>query len=263
MRVDSIIYALFLGGLASCASSGEHSFRGHLKEAISLNEARHSQYAELAMDDRPEHDLSKESEAVSDLLIKIEKKGVFASYMPTWFWKGINFDGAARKYQRAGIPIISEDLVSMEKVPGIQLYQRPFPVLDNRYQGRSEYDFDDEELADFESVANVLEQEIERLSIEPRFNCMLRHVLESALRIARHSPIYIDLARMKAISSPEKLLWRMLRSHFWVMDDVMEIDRRSAPLQARGIPIVCSDVPRLPPYSERLLQMYEAVGGLP
>ena len=263
MRIESIIFALFLGSLASCVSSGEHSFRGHLKEAISLNDIRRSQYADLAADDRIGHDLSEQSEAVSDLLIKIEKKGALASYMPTWFWKGLNFDGAARKYQQAGIPIIREDLVSMKQVPDIRLYQRPFPILESRYQGRSDYDFDDEELADFESVANVLEQEIERLSIEHRFNCMLRHVLESALRLAHHAPIYIEMARMKGISSPEKLLWRMLRSHFWVMDDVMEIDRLSAPLHARGIPIVCSDVPPLPPYSERLLQMYEDLGGSP
>ena len=189
--------------------------------------------------------------------------GALASYVPTWFWKGINFDAAARKYQQAGIPTISEHLVPMEEVPDIRLYQRPFPVLQSRYQSRSEYEFDDEELADFESAANVLEHEIERLSIEPRFNCMLRHVLESALRLATHAPIYIDMARMKGLSSPEKMLWKMLRSHFWVMDDVMEIDRLSAPLHARGIPIVCSDVPPVLPYSERLLQMYEDVGGLP
>ena len=148
----------------------------------------------------------------------------------------------------------------MEEVLDIQLYHQPFPVLEARYLGRSEYDFDDEALADFESVANVLEQEIERLSIEPRFNCLLRHVLESALRIAKHAPVYIDMAKMKGLLSPEKLLWRMIRSHFWGMNEIMEIDRRAAVLQARGIPIVCNDVPPVSPYSEKLLQMYGDMG---
>lgn len=261
LSVDNIIFLLSLAGLAGCASSAEYSLRGHLREAIDLNESRRSRYAELAMDHRPAHDLRKQPEAVSDLLIKIEKKAILASYIPTWFWKGLNFDRAARKYQMAGIPIIHEDLISMENIPVIQLYERPFPVLEQRYQGRSEYDFDGKELTDFESVANVLEQEIEHLSDEPRFNCMLRHGLESAARIARHAPIYIDLARMKGLSSPEKLLWKLLRSHFWAIEDAMEIDRRAAPLQARGIPIVCNDVPSIPAYSERVLQIYEDMGG--
>ena len=262
LRVGSIICALSLCTLTACASVGQHCFRDHLKEAISLNEIRRSQYASSAVDNRPEHDLSEQSKAVSDLLINGEKKVVLVSYLPTCFWKGINFDAAAKKYQQAGIPIVCEDFVPIEEVPEIQLYHRPFPVLEGRYPGRSEYDFDDEALADFESVANVLEQEIERLSIEPRFNCLLRHVLESALRISNHAPIYIDMARMKGLPSPEKLLWKMIRSHFWPMNEVMEIDRRAAALQARGIPIVCNDVPPISPYSEKLLQIYEDMGGL-
>ena len=231
-----------------------------MKDAISLNEVRRSQYAALAFDDRPDHDLSEQSKAVSDMLIHGEKISVLASYLPTGFWKGINFDGAAKKYQEAGIPIVCEDFVPMEEVSDIQLYHRPFPVLEDRYLGRSEYDFDDEAIADFESVANVLEQEIERLSIEPRFNCLSRHVLESALRIANHAPIYSEIAGMKELPSPEKLLWKMIRSHFWEMNEIMEIDRRAADLQARGIPIVCNDVPPISPYSEELLQMYEDSG---
>ena len=261
LRVGSIIYALSLCTLTACASVGPHCFRDHLEEAISQNEIRRSQYASMAVDDRPEYDLSEQSKAVSELLIKGEKMGVLASYLPTCFWKGINFDRAAKKYQQAGIPIVCEDFVPIEEVPDIRLYQRPFPVLEGRYLGRSEYDFDDEALADFESVANVLEQEIERLSIEPRFNCLLRHVLESALRISKHAPIYIDMAKMKGLPSPEKLLWKMIRSHFWPMNEVMEIDRRAAALQARGIPIVCNDLPAISPYSEKLLQICEATRG--
>ena len=42
-----------------------------------------------------------------------------------------------------------------------------------------------------------------------------------------------------------------------------EIDLRAADLQARGIPIVCNDVPPISPYSEKLLQMYEDMRGSP
>lgn len=262
MRVGTLIFALPLCILTACASVDQHCFRDHLKEAISLNENRRSDYASLAADVRPEHDLSEQSQSVSDLLINGEQKAVLASYLPTGFWKGINFDSAAKKYQQAGIPIVCEDFVPMEEVPGIQLTNRPFPDPEDRYPGRTEYDFDDESLADFGSVANVLEQEIERLSIEPRFNCLSRHVLESALRISNHAPIYIDMARMKGLPSPEKLLWTMTRSHFWLMDEVMEIDHLAAPLQARGIPIVCNDLPSIPPYSEKLMQLYEDIGRL-
>lgn len=263
IAIGKTICALSLCTLTACASSGHHCFRDHLEEAISLNEDRRSQYASFAADERPEYDLSEESEAVSDLLIEGEKKAVQASYLPTWFWKGINFDGAAKKYQQAGIPIVCEDFVPIGEVPEVQLYRRPFPVPESRYEGKSDYDIDDEALADFESVAIVLEQEIGRLSAEPRFNCLLRHVLESALRISKHAPVYIDMAEMQGLPSPEELLWKMIRSHFWLMDEVMEIDRRATALQARGIPIVCNDVPSVPPYSDELLRMYEDMGGSP
>ncbi len=106
LRVGNIIYALSLCILSACASVDQRCFRDHLKEAISLNEIRRSQYASLAADDRPEYDLSEKSKAVSDLLINGEQNVVLASYLPTWFWKGINFDAAAGKYQQAGIPIV-------------------------------------------------------------------------------------------------------------------------------------------------------------
>lgn len=257
MRVGSIIYALSLCTLTACASTDQYCFRDHLEEAIALNESRRSEYAALAAADRSKYDLSEQSRDVSDLLIDGERKAVLASHLPTWFWKGINFDAAAKKYQQAGIPIVCEDFVPMREVPDIQLFDRPFPVLQDKDLGRSEYDFDYAALADFASVANVLEQEIERLSIEPRSLCLSRHVLESALRISNHAPIYIDMAGMEGLPSPEKLLWRMIESHFWRMDEIMEIDRRAAALQARGIPIVCNDVPPILPYSEKLLQLYE------
>lgn len=261
MRVGRIIIAVSLCTVAACASTEQHCFRDHLEEAIDLNANRRGQYAAMAAEAGSGHDLSEQSEAVSDLLVGGEKKAVMTSHMPTWFWKGVSFDSAASKYQQAGIPIVCEDFVPIDEVPEVQLYQRPFPVLEARYVGRSKFDFDDAALSDFESVADVLQHEIERLSIEPRFNCMLRHLLESALRISNHAPIYADMAEMKGLPSPESLLWKMIESHFWLMDEVMEADRRAASLQAQGIPIICSDVPPVPPYSEALLQMYEEMRG--
>lgn len=51
--------------------------------------------------------------------------------------------------------------------------------------------------------------------------------------------------------------------HFWPINGVLEIDLRAADLHARGIPIVCNDVPPISPYSEKLLQMYEDMRGSP
>lgn len=85
-RIELVLVTLFLSTLAACATGGDTCFRDHLEEAINLNEARREYYASLAAADRPEHDLSAQSEAVSDMLIDGENKALLASRLPTRVW---------------------------------------------------------------------------------------------------------------------------------------------------------------------------------
>jgi hypothetical protein len=71
-------------------------------------------------------------------------------------------------------------------------------------------------------------------------------VLESIARIGLLAPLHERMASRAKLASPLALEEDLLRAHFGGLGASAYIDTIAAPLQARGVPIVCNDVPVIP-----------------
>ncbi len=217
---------------------GEHAcFQRHLREAIQLNRERLPLYSRLTQG---------ASERISRRLIWSERLALPVA----WY-----VDRRASRYLRAGIPLVCDEFVSMELTPGFRARSPAAPqpltafraadTRDLRRAVRGSY-----RESGFPGVSAVLEAELRLLEEAPTYHCMLRHLLESALRIANLAPIQAARAEALGMDSPEGLSWLLLRLHLLTLADAARLDRIAAPLQAEGIPIICQDVPPIAPLPE-------------
>ncbi len=216
------------------AAPPEDCFALHLEEAIALNEKRKPLYSWLTQG---------RSEAISDKLIESEKVSlVFARAV----------DDAARPYQQAGVAVACDEFVSMADVPVFQ----------------EEYGFDPEPLDAFDPVDGVVlrdgleatfsEEGFVGLAAatdaalhgleEPRaYHCMVRHMLESLRRIANLAPVHEANAHERGLTSPVPISEDLVELHLLSIEPAARLDEQASALQSEGIPILCQDVPSIPP----------------
>ncbi len=222
-------------GLLLCASASAQPwscFSDHVSEAIQLNSERAPKYSDLSLG--ASWWLSKE-------LVASERVSWFAA-------KGLQL--MAGKFWRAGIPILCADFAPMNTAPAF----------------KERFDFDPPKLADYRhpdvnrwvrelsfavsktgflTVHQTAVRFIKDVEGPPGFHCMAKHVLESVARVAYLAPQYEALAKQKGLSSPARLARLNLKLHLQGLRLAVDLDRRAAPLQALGIPILCNDVPAL------------------
>jgi hypothetical protein len=203
-------------------------FELHLREAIELNLERAPLYAALS---------AGASRPISRTLIRYERL-----LIPVARW----FDRRAEPYHRAGVPLLHEAFVSMEEAPSFQEPGDPLPPpprlrpIAREVVRRARTGLDEQ---GFTGAATALQHELETLAVEPVYHGMLRHMLESALRVASLAPRHERLARERGLSSPRRISERLLRLHLLGLGAAIRIDRRAEPLQRQGIGIVVRDVP--------------------
>jgi len=206
------------------------SFAGHLEEALHLNRERMPLYARLT---------GGESVRISRRLIRYERLA-----LPLARW----VDRRARPYNARGIGVVADDFVPMSGTPEFRerSAEPPLPLsafrpADARRMRRA--------LAGalksdgFAGVAAALRAELEALEGVPCYHCMLRHLLESMLRVATLAPAHAARAEAAGLRSTAGLSRLVLRLHLFTLADAAKLDALAAPIQARGIPILCQDVP--------------------
>ena len=204
-------------------------FAEHLGDAIRLNDARATVYSAWS---------ERRSESVSERLIRSERT---ALAIAKWV------DRKAAPFQEDGIPIVCAEFVSMERTP--PLPDAPLPRPAERFAGSIEAGPLQEELiaaygeSGFAGVAARADDWLARLAATPAYNCMTRHLVESIWRVAFMAPLHERLARERRTGSTRELSEIILRLHLSALPEAEELDRAAAPLQERGIPIVCNDVP--------------------
>ncbi|HEV2735762.1 MAG TPA: hypothetical protein VGV85_13030 [Longimicrobiaceae bacterium] len=210
------------------------SFAGHLEEALQVNLERMPLYSRLT---------GGESERISRRLIRWER---WALPLARWV------DRRARPYNARGIGVVADDFVPMAGTPRFRerFEDPPLPLsafrpADARRIRRS--------LAaalktgGFEGVAAALRVELAALEAVPCYHCMLRHLLESMLRVASLAPTHAARAEAAGMKSTAGLSRLVLRLHLFSLVDAAKLDVVAAPIQARGIPILCQDVPSISP----------------
>ena len=217
------------------ATSGScRCFETHIRDAIEVNRQRLPLYSRLT---------NGESE-------KVSKKFILNQHLVlpiTWY-----VDWRARKYQRKGIPIVCMDMVSMSLTPEFRERSEVEPqplsefhtpdVKTIRQMARTAY-----LKGSFEELSRVISIEVKRLQAIPTYHCMVRHMLESALRCSNLAPKYIEKAEQIHMKSPADLSWFLIRLHLMALGGCAELDALAGPLQAQGIPIIGQDVPPITP----------------
>jgi hypothetical protein len=222
---------------AEAAEPESRCMERHLREAVALNRERMPLYDSLS---------GGRSRGISRRLIWTERLALAAAWYVDW---------RARTFQREGIRIVCDDFVPMAHTPAFRPRAAdPPPPLsafvpaDARRIRRAVERA--QRRGGFPAASAVLERELEALHGMPAYHCMVRHLLESALRISNQAPRYAAEARARGLAgSPEGLSRTLLDLHLLSLGEAAKLDARAAPLQAEGIPIICQDVPPIPPFA--------------
>jgi hypothetical protein len=227
-----IVAALVLLAAQPARAQDSGCMERHLREALTLNRARMPLYSELT---------SGRSRGISRRLIWAERLALPAA----WY-----IDRRARRYQARGIAVVCGDFEPMDRTPAFRArVENPPPLsaftpADARRIKRSVERA--HRSGGFAAASAALTHEIEALADTPAFNCMTRHLLESALRISNGAQRYDADARARGVASPARLSRVLLTLHLQTLGEAARLDRRAAPIQAEGVPIICQDVPPIP-----------------
>ena len=205
----------------------------HLREAITLNRERLPRYARLS---------GGASLPISRTLIRAER----------WALPLARFvDRRAAPFQAHGIAIARDEFVSMHDVPPFCDRLDPAPSLEDFRAAAGVRIalgiWNAARSGGFPAAEDRIRHELAALHTVPMFHCLLRHLLESAGRVVRLAPGHATRAAEQDLPSPAGLSRLMLRLHLLALGTAARLDARAAPLQARGIPILCQDVPPIPP----------------
>ncbi len=209
-------------------------FETHIRDAIAVNRTRLPLYSRL-------------TDGASE---KVSRKFILNQHLVlpiTWY-----VDWRARTFQRKGVPIVCLDMVSMRLAPRFKErsgapprplsdYDRP-DVGTMRRRVKAAYRH-----GGFAEVSRVIGDEVERLHAIPTYHCMLRHMLESALRCSNLAPVYMEKATRIGMKLPAELSWFLVGLHLMALGGCAELDDLAAPVQAEGIPIIGQDVPPIAP----------------
>ena len=208
-----------------------------MRDAIKINEQRKQRYSELS---------NGESIAISEKLISFEKRLLFFSFTFA------NYDYKSHLFDPYGINITCDDYVSMSSVEEFNDFwpegapqAKDYVNFNIKQAKRRLYNayFDYQDLKQVLSVSMDLLKVVEK---EKRYNCMVRHALESIARIAYMAPIHEATLEKKGESGAITLAREMAYGHIFMLDTFDELDKMAEPLNTRGIPILCQDVPRIP-----------------
>ena len=210
-------------------------FELHLREAIALNRSRTAHYAALS---------GGASRPISRALV-----GAELLLLPLARW----YDRRAARYARAGVPLLGEIFVPMTRVPALERPDRA-PPPSGRHGGAVRASAIRARVraamrrGSFDAAAAALDLELARLGPGSGTDCLARHLLESARRVAQVAPSSLAAARARGLPSPAPMLRSLLRLHLLGLGAASMLDRRARPLQVRGIPILERDLPPIPPW---------------
>lgn len=209
-------------------------FEEHLTDAIRINSERRPLYSAITQG---------RSLEVSNILILSERLSIPFARLT---------DLCSVPFRRRGIRIVELEFISMDRIPPFS-EKLPFqpPVLESFVKSRPGTLiirlFADTLIRGWDGAARSLRMELHHLEKTPGFHLMLKHILESMLRITVLAPIH----RRKCIEKGMRLTTTPLSlylfySHLMAIPFAAWLDRKTAPLLAEGVPILFQDVPAIP-----------------
>ncbi len=212
-------------------------FENHIQEALVSNTERRAKYQKDGG--------GMSSYILSTRWILIEKIALLAGNN---YYK---FDQRAEPFQKNGINILCDEFVDMSLTPAYKLdekdeapllegYVKPngtemMAKLSKAYQEQS-----------YKGLFSATLEELKVLNKEPKFNCMVRHLLESLARVTALAPGHERKALALALPSPKSISEDLVKTHIDGIGISIRLDSTASSLQSRGLPIICRDVPPVP-----------------
>lgn len=205
----------------------------HMLQALFLNKQRRSIYKNWS---------NGKSIPISDALILWETR---------LFFGALSADILTIPFRLLGVPLFDLEYVDMSfaaKLPNI-------PDQKNLPQEKDFLDLDIGSLIDQllyvlaqgeQSLDEAVQQKIHEFEKEPRFNCLVRHFLESIRSFARHAPNHMRQCPSFLKLILKKILRLTLKVHIHELKRANEIDRMAQQLQQSGILILYWDIPPIP-----------------
>ncbi len=210
-------------------------FREHVKEGRALNHERKDLYAEWAQG----HDLKSRAKLVSNALMSLETVMLPMARI---------YDYKARKHEATGL--FCDDFIPIADTPEFNTIYAQIPrgSFIKNLAFISTYERDVKRALSSKNWARVRELSLIAIDSFPALetHCLTRHFIESLGRIAALAPRHIRLAQESNLKDPSDLIASMIKFHLVGLGYSQKIDSLAAPLQYKGIPIVCNDVPFVP-----------------
>lgn len=229
MRSLLSLLLLFFSFSSHSEITGQQCFTSHLKNSISINKARRSAYSEL-------------TQGQSDRVFNSLLTGEYLAILPARL-----LDYYARKFHRKGVDLFCDEFKDMEE-------DLSPPALGS-IPSEEWQDFDWRKYKklvkaalnkkDVEGVKLLSLDALDELKSYPHYYCMMRHLIESIYRFAHFTPLRIQEAQVSGLPSPERLMYKVMRLHLFALGSSFQIDLDSYPIQASGIPILCTELPNL------------------
>ena len=240
MRFKTFILILSASASAQAANL-DLCFTKHLFDAIQINSQRQLTYARLEDPNFTSVD-SLRSIAISQAMIKSQEL-LLTDVAPI-------IDATSLLIEKDyGINISCLSFVSMDGIGDMENLPRP---RNDRKMKRIEilgWQNDLKKLIYKQDLKLLEKLDLNLIKMSqtldyPEYNCMLRHFLESTLRITKIAIANKDL--MKKDTKTNELIWKMIQGHVIGFAPAYTLDRAAEPLQRDGIPIICNDVPKIP-----------------
>lgn len=206
---------IFLLACEAAPSLNPGAFEKNLLESIALNESRMERYAALTQN---------ESRPIMETLIHQQKVAVGIAQgldkradLKNFF----NSSNEIPSFQEAGnyYPFDASLFLKSENSPDAFKIQNEL---------RSIY-----KTSGFAALSMVVDAELLKLESQPEVFCMFRHFLETI----RHA------SRM-ATKQNAAVAWDFIDLHISYLSEALALDKKALPIQARGIPILCQDLPK-------------------
>tara|TARA_R110000868_G_scaffold117600_17_gene312673 strand:- start:22233 stop:22919 length:687 start_codon:yes stop_codon:yes gene_type:complete len=201
----------------------------HLKEAMNLNRERRELYRV---------DGNRDAANVMNKLILLEKVMLPFTY---------SLDRSVRQLQATGMGMWCDDLVSMQTVPAYQASAEA-PAHEYRAPNAKTLKSLKRKMKKFEiNQSEELYLQISQLiSIDladHHYNCLTRHFLESAAKSLAATRERLDIVPGELKSDLERATKKLIKQLAMSLRFAQSIDQSAAPIQARGVPVLCQEMP--------------------
>lgn len=206
-------------------------FYNHVKDAIVLNKIRKPLYAK---------ETNRKSLKVSRYLILWERFIVL---------KSRKYDRVASEFNQIGIPFMCEDFVDMKDTPEFKPRTTEIPrvylkskspknrVIKKKLKASLQIGYD--------SFKEEVENQILNLEENSSYDCLLRHLFESLRRTADLAPKYLARISGSKKVKLDRHLKSYLKLQIFGISQAIFIDKKARSIQAKGVPILCNDVPHV------------------